>query len=135
MNWRQWIGLKPTEADLAHDLLRAGRQSSQTGWVYDAADSSLHDADRVINLVNLHREYAQASYLARPGLLRKYQAMLAPMEQSTVPRLRTLAQTRIFPILRSRYERTIIEVQYRNKELKSLSRRAPPKPSQVNSRQ
>jgi hypothetical protein len=67
MNWRQWIGLKPTEADLAHDLLRAGRQSSQTGWVYDAADSSLHDADRVINLVNLHREYAQASYLARPG--------------------------------------------------------------------
>jgi len=116
MNWRQWIGLTPTQADLANDLLRSARQSGQTGWVYDAADSSLRDADRVISLVNIQREYAQAGYLARPGLLRKYGAMLAPMEQSTVPRLWTLAQTQIFPMLRSRYERTIIEVQYRNKE-------------------
>jgi hypothetical protein len=116
MNWCQWIGLRPTQADLANDLLRSARQSGQTGWVYDAADFSLRNADRVISLVNIHREYAQAGYLARPGLLRKYQAMLAPMEQSTVPRHWTLAQTRIFPILRSGYERTIIEVQYRNKE-------------------
>jgi hypothetical protein len=61
MNWRQWIGLTPTQANLAHDLLRAARQSGQTGWVYDAADC-------VISLANIHREYAQESprYCRRP---------------------------------------------------------------------
>jgi hypothetical protein len=56
MNWRQWIGLTPTQANLAHDLLRSARQSGQTGWVYDAADSSLRNAARVVNLPNMHRE-------------------------------------------------------------------------------
>ena len=44
MNWRQWIGLTPTQADLANDLLRAGRQ---TGWVYDAANSDTHGGEEL----------------------------------------------------------------------------------------
>jgi hypothetical protein len=66
MNWRQWIGLKPTEANLANDLLPDARQSGRTGWIYDAADSSLRNAERVVNLPNMHREYARAAYMARP---------------------------------------------------------------------
>lgn len=116
MNWRQWIGLKPTEADLANDFLVSARESDQTGWICGAADS-LRDADHVISLVNIHREYAEAGYLARPGLLRKYRAMPAPTERSTVPKLWTLAQTQIFPILRSRYDRPVIEIKYRGKDL------------------
>ena len=107
MNWRQWLGIRPTQADLANDLLRAARQSGQTGWVYDAADCSLRNGEGVINLLNIHREYAQARYLARPGLLRKYGAMLPATDRSTVPKLWTLAQTQIFPILRSRYEQGV----------------------------
>src|SRR5882757_2558263 len=116
MNWRQWIGLKPTEANLADDLLRAARESGQTDWAYDPADSALRNNDRVINLANIHREYAQAPYLARPTLLKKYRAMIAPAEQSKVAPLWTLAQTRIYPILRSRYERLTLEIQSRQKD-------------------
>src|SRR5271166_3109733 len=114
VNWRQWLGLTPTVADLARELLRAAQRSGVAGWSYDAADTSLRNADHgVINLANIHREYAQAPYLARPGLLKKYRAMLAPSDQSKVPRLWTLAQTRIFPILRSRYDRLTLEIQHR----------------------
>ena len=116
MNWRQWIGLRPTQADLANDLLRSARESGQTGWVYDVTDSSLRHADRIVNLGNIHREYAQAGYLARPGLLRKYQAMLAPESTADEPKLWTLAQKAIFPILRSRYERTVVEIEHRSKD-------------------
>lgn len=115
MNWRQWLGLTPTVADLARDLLRAAQRSGVAGWSYDAADTCLRNADHgVINLANIHREYAQARYLARPGLLQKYYAMLTPSDQSKVPRLWTLAQTRIFPILRSRYDRVTLEIQHRD---------------------
>jgi len=115
VNWRQWLGLTPTVADLARELLRAAQRSGVTGWSYDAADTSLRNADHgVINLANIHREYAQARYLARPGLLQKYHAMLTPSDQSKVPRLRTLAQTRIFPILRSRNDRVTLEIQHRD---------------------
>jgi hypothetical protein len=88
MNWRQWIGIRPTQANLANDLLLSARESGQTGWVYDATDSSLRNTDRVISLVNIRREYAQAAYLARPGLLRKYLAMRALMDRPTAPHFR-----------------------------------------------
>lgn len=116
MNWRQWIGLRPTQADLANDLLRSARQSGQIGWVYDAGESALTHPNRVINLANIHREYAQAGYLARPGLLKKYQAMLGPESATDVPKLWALAQKAIFPILRSRYDRTVLEIENRTKD-------------------
>jgi hypothetical protein len=115
MNWRQWIGLTPTEAHLAGDLLLSAKKAGENGWNYDSADHSLRAGERVINLANIYREYAQASYLARPTLLKKYRAMIAPSEQTKVAQLWTLAQTRIFPILRSRYELVTLEIQSRQK--------------------
>jgi hypothetical protein len=113
MNWRQWIGLTPTQANLAHDLLLVAKNAGDTDWRYDATESVLRSGDRVINLVNIHREYAQAAYLVRPILLKKYRAMIAPSPRMQVASLWTLAQTRIFPILRSRYERVPLEIQHR----------------------
>jgi hypothetical protein len=46
MNWRQWLGLTPTEADLARELLLAAKGAGDAGWTYDAADSSLRSGDR-----------------------------------------------------------------------------------------
>ena len=54
MNCRQWIGLKPTVANLAHDLLRAARQSGQTGWAYDAADSDTHGGNELFMNQDTH---------------------------------------------------------------------------------
>jgi hypothetical protein len=116
MNWRQWIGLTPTEANLAHDLILAAKNAGDTDWRYDAAESSLRGGDRVINLANIHREYAQAAYLSRPTLLKIYRAMITPAEQPKVAQLWTLAQTRIYPILRARYERAPLEIQHRQKQ-------------------
>jgi hypothetical protein len=113
MNWRHWFGLKPTEADLAHKLLLTAKATGNTGWIYNAVDSTLRSGEQVINLANIHCEYAQAPRKARPALLQKYHAMLAPAPQAQVTNLWTLAQTRIFPILRSRYERVALEIEHR----------------------
>jgi hypothetical protein len=89
------------------------KKAGDTNWQYDAPDHSLRSGDRVVNLANIHREYDQAGYLARPSLLKKYRAMIAPAEHTKVPQLWTLAQTHVFPILRSRYERVTLEIQSR----------------------
>jgi hypothetical protein len=131
MNWRQWIGLTPTEANLAHDLILAAKNAGDTDWRYDAAESSLRGGERVINLANIHREYAQAAYLSRPALLKKYRAMIATSEQLKVAQLWTLAQTRIYPILRSRYEHVPLEIQHRQKQDPFPPRAAKPFLSQL----
>jgi len=46
VNTRRWIGLTPTEADLARDLMRAAEHAVDIDWHYDAADSSLRGGTR-----------------------------------------------------------------------------------------
>jgi hypothetical protein len=116
MQWRQWVGLKPTQADLAQELLRAADKSAVPGWQYDAADSSLRSGEHIINLVNIYREYSMAPRSTRPALLQKYAAMVRPSDQVKVAGLWMLARTRIFPILRSRHERVAIEIQHRREQ-------------------
>jgi hypothetical protein len=113
MTWRTAIGFKPTSTDLAQDLLKAAERHGLTGWQHDATDDVIRNGDHVINLANIHLEYAAASRLYRRNLLQKYFAML---QTTPVPKLWTLAQTKIFPLLRSRYDLLTPEIASRRKQ-------------------
>jgi hypothetical protein len=113
MTWRTAIGLTPTPTDLAQDLLKAAQRHGLTGWQHDAAADTIRNGDHVINLANIHLEYAAASRLHRRNLLQKYFAML---QTTPVPKLWTLAQTKIYPLLRSRYDLRTHEIASRSKQ-------------------
>jgi hypothetical protein len=113
MTWRTAIGLKPTTSDLAQDLLKAAERHGLTGWQHDSANDAIRNGDHVINLANIHLEYAAASRLERRALLQKYFSML---QKSPVSKLWSLAQTKIYPLLRSRHDRVTIEIENRRKK-------------------
>jgi hypothetical protein len=113
MTWRTAIGLKPTPTDLALDLLKAAERHGLMGWQHDAEADTIRNGDHVINLANIHLEYAAASRLHRRNLLQKYFAML---QTTPVPKLWSLAQTKIYPLLRSRYDRVTVEIDGRRKQ-------------------
>jgi hypothetical protein len=54
--WRELLGLKPTEADLAQELIQPAAKSGDASWTYDAEHSSLNSGGRTINLANIHCE-------------------------------------------------------------------------------
>jgi len=78
--------------------LKAAQRHGLTGWQHDATDDVIRNGDHAINLANIHLEYAAASRLHRRNLLQKYFAML---QTTPVPKLWSLSQTKIFPLLRS----------------------------------
>ena len=110
MTWRTAIGLKPTSTDLALDLLKAAKRLGLTGWRHDAADNSIRNGDAVINLANIHLEYAAAPRPGRRILMQKYLKML---QIPPISKLWSLGQTKIFPLLRSRYDRVTLEIDSR----------------------
>ena len=116
MNWRHWIGLTPTEADFACHLLSLAEEVGNSTWRYDAADSTLRSGEQVINLGNLYLEYSRAPRRARASFRDKYRAILAPPRAAQVTALWSVAQTNIYPLLRSRFERIAIDIQYRGKD-------------------
>jgi hypothetical protein len=122
MTWRTAIGFKPTASDLAQDLLKAAERNGLTGWQHDVANDAIRNGDHVVNLANIYLEYAAASRLNRRTLLQKYFAML---QNSPVPKLWSLAQTKIYPLLRSRYDHLTHQIQWRHKQkpLPSLAAR------------
>jgi hypothetical protein len=113
MTWRTALGLKPTSTDLALDLLKAAERHGLTGWQQDSMNDTIRNGDHVINLANIHLEYAAASRLGRRNLLQKYFAML---QTTPVSKLWSLAQTKIYPLLRSRYDLLIQEIAARRKQ-------------------
>jgi hypothetical protein len=113
MTWRTAIGLKPTATDLAQDLLKAAERHGLTGWQHDSANDAIRNGDHVINLANIHLEYAAAPRLGRRTLLQQYLAML---QTPPVSNLWSLAQSKIYPLLRSRYDRLTHEIEWRRRQ-------------------
>lgn len=113
MTWRTAIGLKPTPTDLALDLIKAAERHGLSGWQHDSANDAIRNGDHVINLANIHLEYAAAPRVERRNLLQKYFAML---QTPPVSKLWSLAQTKIYPLLRSRYDRVTIDIDNRRKK-------------------
>jgi hypothetical protein len=113
MTWRTALGLKPTATDLAQDLLKAAERHGISGWQHDTANDAIRNGDHVVNLANIHLEYAAAPRLHRRSLLQKYFAML---QTTPVPKLWSLARTKIYPLLRSRYDLLTREIASRRKQ-------------------
>jgi hypothetical protein len=66
MTWRTALGLKPTSTDLGLDLTKAAERGGLIGRQHHATDYVIRNGDHVINLANIHLEYA-AAILRRPG--------------------------------------------------------------------
>jgi hypothetical protein len=121
MQWRGWLGLKPTEAEFVQSLLK-GRPDAES-WVYDAKARTLSQSGNVLSLVNIFGEFSSAPMAARLSLLAKYRALLSPEKVSS---LWSYAQTRIYPLMRSKFDRSSLEIDQRRKGGKLPARAARP---------
>ncbi|MFO1468188.1 MAG: hypothetical protein U1F35_17380 [Steroidobacteraceae bacterium] len=113
MSWRQWIGLAPTEAQFGQSLVREARQAGDDSWHFDAAASLLRSGERIVNVANIHREFIRAPRALRAQLRRKYLHLLLGGSSGEVSGLWGLAQTRVFPLLRTRFESTLLDIRHR----------------------
>lgn len=115
MSWRTLLGLSPTRGSFAQDLMDHARRAGSSGWTYNAQEFALLNTQQGqsrVNLANLFLEYSNATRRARPGLLRKYMALLTRSRE--VPRIWTVAAGGIYPALRSRYGTTTVEINQRD---------------------
>ena len=74
---------------------------------------TIRNGHHVINLGNIYLEYVAAPRPGRRILLQKYLGML---QTPPVPKLWSLAQTKIYPLIRSRYDRVTVEIANRSKQ-------------------
>jgi hypothetical protein len=119
MQWRGWLGLKPTEAEFVQDLIRD--RPDAAAWVYDPEARTLSQSGNVLSLTNIFAEFSSAPKAARLELLVKYRSLLAPEKISA---LWSYAQTRIYPLLRSKFDRVAAEIERRRSGEKLAPRAA-----------
>ncbi|HEX5756383.1 MAG TPA: hypothetical protein VFY12_08525 [Arenimonas sp.] len=113
MSFLTWLGFKPTAADLAHAMLKQLRRLGHSDWHYLAASNELrNDRDAVVHLGNLALEYRQAPRGQRRALVEKY-CSIADGLAKEVPKLWTMAQGAIYPILRSRWDQPLFALHVR----------------------
>lgn len=113
MGWREWFGIKPRMQDFASKLIARFSSDGAPGWKFDPKECTLlHEDGGVINLGNMYREYTMSKRSERPGLLEKY-ASMSQIVLKPVPRLWALAEKSIYPVVRSRFDLTVTEIQSR----------------------
>lgn len=118
MQWRGWLGLKPTEAEFVQELIRD--RPDAAAWVYDSKARTLSQSGNVLSLTNIFTEFSSAPKAARPALLVKYRSLMSPEKISA---LWSYAQTRIYPLMRSKFDRVVAEIE-RRRSSEKLSPRA-----------
>ncbi len=106
---------KPTIESFARELVGRFERMGHTGWTFDAASGELKQASGqlTMNLTNMFLEYSQADRKVRPELLEKYCAIV-DTRMREIPKLWTLAQKNIYPVLRSRFDLVALEISERN---------------------
>lgn len=113
MRFLTWLGFKPTAADLARAMLKRLRRLGHSDWVYLADSNELRNQrDAVVHLGNLALEYRQAARGQRRALVEKYCAIADGLAKE-VPKLWTMAQGAIYPILRSRWDQPLFALHVR----------------------
>ena len=113
MGFLDFLGGKTTEEKFARDLIAFARRAGSSGWEFVPADRSLRNpAGASISVVNIFLEYSQADRSQRPELIAKYADMMINSERE-VPKLWTLAQKAIYPVLRWRDDGSTIEIDRR----------------------
>jgi len=116
MGWREWFGIKPRMQDFAETLISRFARDGDFGWQFDPKECTLqNEADGVINLGNMYREYTRAKRTERHGLLEKY-ASMSQATQRAVPKLWTLAEKSIYPVVRSQFDLAVTAIQSRGAE-------------------
>ena len=118
MQWRGRLGLKPTEAEFVKDLIRD--RPDAAAWIYDPKARTLSQSGNVLSLTNIFTEFSSAPKARRPELLVKYRSLMSPEKISA---LWSYAQTRIYPLTRSKFDRVAAEIDRRRSGQK-LSPRA-----------
>jgi hypothetical protein len=107
---------KPTIDSFARELIARFEKMGHTGWQFDSASGELKQTSGqlTMNLTNMFLEYSQADRKIRPELLEKYCAIV-DTRMREIPKLWTLAQKSIYPVLRSRFDLTALEISERGK--------------------
>ena len=100
------------------DLIRD--QPDAAAWVYDPKARTLSQSGNVLSLTNIFTEFSSAPKAARRALLVKYRSLMSPEKISA---LWVYAQTRIYPLMRSKFDRVAAEIDRRRSGQK-LSPRA-----------
>ena len=104
---------KPTVESFARTLMDRAAAGGERGWTFDAAESQLKLREgQVVNLVNMFREYSQAGRSDRPALLDKYTAMMSDAFRE-IPKLWSLAQKSILPLVRDGRDEFHLEIRSR----------------------
>jgi hypothetical protein len=120
MSLRELLGFKPRMKDLAKRMRLEFAREGSPDWKYDEVRGTLSDGpDRVINLANMYREYAQASRRIRPDLLQKYVAIGGRLS-AEIPKLWTIALQGIHTVLRSRFDDTALAIDARAREVEPI---------------
>jgi hypothetical protein len=116
---------KPTIESFARELIARFAKMGQGGWTFDAAKAELKQepSQMTLYLANMFLEYSQAERSVRHQLLDKYCAMVDERMRE-VPKLWTLAQKNIYPVLRSRFDLMTLEIANRGTETKLPQRAA-----------
>jgi len=117
MSLLEYFGVKPTPESFARRLLRAlPRDDGQ--WDFDPERHLLrHPGGMEISLQNMFLEYRGAPVSQRGALIRKY-ADLAVVQSREIPGLWAAASRNVYPVLRSQFVDTIIEIRSRAGEAK-----------------
>ena len=108
----EFLGFKPTIKSFAARLLRA-LPKENGDWTVDLESQALrHPGGMEISLFNLFLEYSRSSPSARPGLIEKY-ASLALANTREVPDLWIEAAPNLYPLVRSEFVESTIEIRQR----------------------
>lgn len=111
---REYLGLKPTMTRFVAQLLRSFPRGEAKEWVFDEAEGVLqHHSGTQINLQNMFLEYCASKRPGRGDLIRKY-ADLANVPSAEIPSLWVAAAKNIYPVVRSQFVETTIEIKRRN---------------------
>ncbi|MFA6984974.1 MAG: hypothetical protein WC213_02035 [Arenimonas sp.] len=113
MSLLEFLGFRPTLPRFAARVLRALPEDEATGWTFNAERECLqHPGGTEISLRNLFLEYCASGVFGRPALVRKY-ADLALTRSHEIPALWVAAVKNIYPVVRSEFVETTIEIKCR----------------------
>lgn len=114
MSFLKFLFAKPSIKRFASDLIAAAARRGVPGWRYVPEKQELHapDDEGRMSLTNMFLEYSRAPRARRPALIEKYVAVMVSLANE-IPKLWSMAQKAIYPVLRS--GRDMVAVQIRSR--------------------
>lgn len=114
MSFFSFLVPKPSMNRFANDLIAGAARSGMPGWRYVAEAQELHapGGGSRVSLANVFLEYANAQPSGRSALMQKYVAMMVSLA-GEIPKLWSMAQKAIYPVLRSKRDMVAVQVRSR----------------------